>query len=177
MEYYYQNQQEGQQGQDGEQQQNGEQQQYYQNYNDGMVKQGLVRFTLCTEGCGSCSGEYAVDMMEFLDAYTESKMDTLEYQCEMIRERCVIEGLDSALERRKRNRERSRRLDGEGEAQLITLACSEAPRGSARWTLRMLADKLIELEIVDTISHESVRQVLKKHHKTLEEDVVHRGGK
>ena len=97
---------------------------------------------------------------------------------EMIRERCVIEGLDSALERRKRNREKSRRLDGEGEAQLITLACSEAPRGCARWTLHMLADKLVELEIVDTISHESVRQVLKKHHKTLEdEDVVHCGGK
>lgn len=98
MQYYYQNQyQEGQEGQDGEQQQqNGEQQQqyqqqYYQNYNDGMVKQGLVRFTLCTEGCGSCSGEYAVDMMEFLDAYTESKMDTLEYQCEMIRERCYCQ--------------------------------------------------------------------------------------
>lgn len=93
MQYYYQNQ--NQQGQqDGENQydqQQEQQQQYYEQYNDGMVKQSLVRFTLCTEGCGSCSGEYAVDMLEFIDAYTESMMDTLAYQCEMIRERCYCQ--------------------------------------------------------------------------------------
>ena len=81
---------------------------------------------------------------------------------EQIRERCVTEGLDSALERKKRSRERSRRLDGEGEARLITLACSDAPAGYARWTLHLLADKLVELEVVESISHECVRQVLKK---------------
>lgn len=81
---------------------------------------------------------------------------------EQIRERCVTEGLDSALERKKRSRERSRRLDGEGEARLISLAGSDAPEGHARWTLHLLADKLVELNIVDSISHECVRQVLKK---------------
>ncbi len=81
---------------------------------------------------------------------------------EQIRERCVTEGLDSALERKKRSRERRRRLDGEGEARLITLACSDAPEGHARWTLQLLADKLVELEVVESISHECVRQVLKK---------------
>lgn len=95
---------------------------------------------------------------------------------EQIRERCVTEGLAAALERKKRSRERSRRLDGEGEARLVSIACSDAPEGHARWTLHLLADKLVELGIVDTISHEGVRQVLKKHHQTLAKaDVVHTG--
>jgi transposase len=93
---------------------------------------------------------------------------------EQIRERCVTEGLDSALERKKRTRERTQRLDGDGEARLISLACSDAPEGRARWTLHLLSDKLVELEVVETISHECVRQVLKKHHKTLaKKDVVY----
>lgn len=93
---------------------------------------------------------------------------------EQIRERCVTEGLDSALERKRRSRERSRRLDGEGEARLISLACSDAPEGHARWTLNLLSEKLVELNVVESISHECVRQVLKKHHKTLAKaDVVH----
>ena len=97
---------------------------------------------------------------------------------EQIRERCVTEGLAAALERKKRSRERSRKLDGDGEARLVGLACSDAPQGYARWTLHMLAERLIELEVVDSISHECVRQVLKKHHQTLAEaDVVHTGGK
>lgn len=95
---------------------------------------------------------------------------------EQIRERCVTEGLVSALERKKRGRERSRRLDGEGEARLISLACSDAPEGRARWTLQLLSDKLVELEVVESISHECVRQVLKKHYKTLAKaNVVHPG--
>ena len=96
---------------------------------------------------------------------------------EQIRERCVTEGLASALERKKRSRNRSPKLDGEGEARLVSLACSDAPEGYARWSLNMLADKLVELEIVESISHECVRQVLKKHHQTLAEtNVVHTGG-
>lgn len=95
---------------------------------------------------------------------------------EQIRERCVTEGLESALERKKRSRNRSQKLDGEGEARLVSLACSDAPEGYARWTLHMLADRLIELEVVDSISHECVRQTLKKHHQTLAEaHVVHSG--
>ena len=57
---------------------------------------------------------------------------------------------------------RERKLDGKGEARLITLACSKPPRGRAAWTLRLLADTLVELQVVDAISHETVRQVLKK---------------
>lgn len=81
---------------------------------------------------------------------------------EQIRQRCVCEGLDAALERKPRSRERSRVLDGEGEARLVSLACSNPPEGQSRWTLRMLGERLVELEVVESISTETVRKTLKK---------------
>lgn len=91
-----------------------------------------------------------------------------------IRQRCVLEGLDAALERRKRSRERSRVLDGEAEARLVAVACSEPPEGCARWTLHLLADEMKRLRVVETVSHETVRQVLKKRRQALAAgDVVH----
>ena len=71
-------------------------------------------------------------------------------------------GLEAALERKKPDRVYRRRLDGEGEAHLIALACSEAPTGYARWTLRLLRDRLVKLGHVDHISHETIRTTLKK---------------
>ena len=65
-------------------------------------------------------------------------------------------------------------LDGEGEARLVSITCSELPAGHARWTLRLLGDRLVELKVVESILPETVRQVLKKRHQTLAEaDVVH----
>jgi transposase len=82
---------------------------------------------------------------------------------ERIRQRFVEEGLDAALVRKKRCRPaQERKLDGQAEARLITLACSMPPKGRAKWTLKLLAERLVELEVVQTISHETVRQVLKK---------------
>ena len=82
---------------------------------------------------------------------------------ERIRQRFVEQGLDAALARKTQARpSRERKLDGQAEARLVALACSDPPTGRARWTLRLLADKLVELEVVDTISPETVRQVLKK---------------
>ena len=80
---------------------------------------------------------------------------------ERIRQRCVLEGLEAALERRKRSRERSRVLDGEAEARRVAIACSEPPEGGARGTLRLLADALKRRRVVASVSHETVRQVLK----------------
>jgi len=61
-------------------------------------------------------------------------------------------------------------------ARLVSIACSDAPEGYARWTLHRLADRLVELNVVDSISHECVRQILKKHHQTLAEaNVVYPG--
>jgi transposase len=82
---------------------------------------------------------------------------------ERVRERFVTEGLDAALKQKARPRPpREPVLDGAAEARLIALACSATPAGRKAWTLRMLADKLVELEVVDAISHETVRRTLKK---------------
>lgn len=82
---------------------------------------------------------------------------------ERIRQRFVEEGLDAALNHKPQERpSRERRLDGAAEARLIALACSKPPQGRARWTLKLLADKLVELEVVESVSDETVRRVLKK---------------
>jgi transposase len=82
---------------------------------------------------------------------------------ERVRERFVEQGLDAALGRKKQDRpSRARALDGKAEARLIAVACSAPPPGRARWTLRLLADTLVELEVVEAVSPETVRRVLKK---------------
>lgn len=79
-----------------------------------------------------------------------------------VRERFVEEGFEAALRPRRSAYVQPRKLDGHLEAQLITLACSEAPAGHARWSLRLLADRFVALGHVEEISHETVRQALKK---------------
>jgi transposase len=82
-----------------------------------------------------------------------------------VRKQYVEEGLEAALNRRTPNREYHRKLNGEQEARLIALACSEPPEGQARWSLRLLADRLVELEVVDEeVSYQTVRRTLKKTH-------------
>lgn len=78
-----------------------------------------------------------------------------------IKERCQAEGLESALTEKPRSG-KPRRITGEIRARITALACSDAPVGHARWTLRLLADKSIELGFVDSISHNHVREILKK---------------
>lgn len=79
-----------------------------------------------------------------------------------VRQAYVEESLQAALSRKPAVRHRSRKLDGDGEARLVAIACGPAPDGRARWTLRLLADRLVELEVVDMIDKETVRQTLKK---------------
>ena len=79
-----------------------------------------------------------------------------------VRRRCVEEGVEAALGRREQVNRRPRKLDGQGEAHLTHLACSEPPEGRAGWTLQLLADRLVQCEIVDSISPETVRQTLPK---------------
>ena len=81
---------------------------------------------------------------------------------ERVRKQFVEEGLEVALERRKPRRQYLRKLDGDGEAHLIALACSKAPDGRSRWTLRLLADRMVRLEYVDEVSKDTVARVLKK---------------
>ena len=79
-----------------------------------------------------------------------------------VRERFVEESLEAALFRRRASVQRQRRLDGTEEAHLIALTCSAPPTGYEHWSLRLLADKMVELEYVEAVSHETIRQVLKK---------------
>jgi transposase len=79
-----------------------------------------------------------------------------------VKKKFVEEGLEAVLERKVPNREYERIVDGDVEAKLVALSCSKAPEGFARWSLRILADKAIELGYVENISYETVRRVLKK---------------
>lgn len=72
------------------------------------------------------------------------------------------DGMDAALNGRKRNREYDVKADGDFEAKLVALSCGKPPEGHSQWSLRLLADKMVELEYIDSISHETVRRVLKK---------------
>lgn len=80
-----------------------------------------------------------------------------------VRQKFVERGMEAALERKKQHKpSRERRLDGEKEARLIAIACSKPPEGRAKWTLELLANELIVLEVVDSISAQTVRRTLKK---------------
>lgn len=82
---------------------------------------------------------------------------------ERVRQRFVERGLEDALARKRQDKpSRERKFDGAQEARLIALACSEPPDGRDRWTMKLLADTLVELEVFDAVSDETVRRVLKK---------------
>ena len=81
---------------------------------------------------------------------------------ERTRQKCVEEGIEAALNHTRSKKMRSKTLDGAAEARLVQLACSPAPDGREQWTMQLLADKLIELEVVETVSRETVRTTLKK---------------
>ncbi len=101
------------------------------------------------------------------DATISKALDVGTATVERVRERFVQEGLEAALGRRSPRREYKRKLDGDGEAHLIALACSKSPQGSARWTLRLLADRMVALEYIDELSYQTVRRVLKKANLSL----------
>lgn len=84
-----------------------------------------------------------------------------------VKRRFVEEGFDIALDKRKADRIYTKKADGDFEAHLIALSCGDPPEGFSRWSLRLLADKAVELEYVDSISHEAVRRILKKTNSNL----------
>lgn len=84
-----------------------------------------------------------------------------------VKKKFMEEGFEAVLERRATSRVYDKKLDGDTEAKLITLCCSEPPKGFAKWSLRMLADKMVELKYVESISHVAVRSVLKKTNLSL----------
>jgi transposase len=100
------------------------------------------------------------------DVQIAEHLDVSVCTVERVRKRCTLEGITAALNPKKRPT-REPKLDGEGEARLVQIACSTPPDGRQKWTLHLLADKLVELKVVDSISHETIRQRLKKQIETL----------
>lgn len=99
---------------------------------------------------------------KWTDKFIESAYGVSLRTIERLRQRFVEEGLEAALNGKQREVFKSKVFDGEVEAKLIALRCSDAPDGYNKWTLRLLADKMVELAYVPQMSHESVRQILKK---------------
>jgi transposase len=97
-----------------------------------------------------------------LDREIAPMLETSTATVQRVRERFFRQGLDAALERSAPDRIYERSFDGRAEARLIALACSKAPQGRERWSMRLLADKAVELGIVESVSHETVRKTLKK---------------
>lgn len=97
-----------------------------------------------------------------IDRQIAPMLETSTATVQRVRERFFRQGLDAALERSAPDRLYERSFDGRAEARLIALACSEAPEGRERWSMRLLADKAVEMGIVRSVSHETVRKTLKK---------------
>ena len=96
------------------------------------------------------------------DAAIAQGLDVGTATVERVRKRFVEEGLEAALDRRQPRRQYLRKLDGDGEAHLVALACSQAPEGRSRWTLRLLAERMVALEYVGQCSKNTVHRALKK---------------
>jgi transposase len=100
------------------------------------------------------------------DAWTDEEiaehLETTRMTVQRVRQQCAAEGLDATLHRKKPTGRQFRKLDGKQEAQLIALACSKAPDGQAKWTMKLLAAKLVELKVVESIDPATVCRTLKK---------------
>ncbi len=101
------------------------------------------------------------------DRQISESLDIGHATIERVRQRFVEEGIESALSRREQKKRRDKIIDGEKEAYLIAIACSETPCGKSNWTLQMLADKMVELNYVKQVSTETIRQTLKKTNLSL----------
>lgn len=105
----------------------------------------------------SCEGQ-----MGWTDQAISEALDVSRATIARVRQAFVEQGLEAALNPQSPPEYRRRKLDGFAEAHLIALACSQPPQGRSSWSLRLLADEMVTLDYVESISHESVRQVLKK---------------
>lgn len=130
---------------------------------DALVRKGKAAALMLTRARILLKADQGETGEAWTDAQIAEALDVAPKTVFNIRRRWVEDGLEAALNRKKQSRpSRLRKLDGEAEAKLVATCCGPAPEGRARWTLRLLSDKLVELEIVDSISPETVRGTLKK---------------
>src|SRR5215210_7434740 len=128
---------------------------------DGLVSTGKSAAQTLTHARILLKADCGPDGPAWTDETISAALDVSIPTIERVRRSLVLDGFDAALQR-KPAPPRSRKLDGRQEAHLIALACSAAPEGRKRWTLQLLASTVVELEDLDGLSHETVRQILKK---------------
>ncbi len=128
----------------------------------GLVGSGIAPARMLTRARVLLKADHGEGGPGWSDAAIAGALDLNPSTVLRVRRQFVAEGLAATLERKRPDRVYERALDGEREAKLIAVACSETPEGVDRWSLRLLADELVRLEIVPAISHETVRQTLKK---------------
>lgn len=131
-------------------------------YLQGLVSKGKAAARRITRARILLGSDAAPGAAAWTDKRIVEALGVARPTVERLRKRFVMEGLQAALSRKEQKNRKPKKIDGEIEPHLIALACSKAPEGRARWTLKLLANRLVELELVDTVSHETVRQALKK---------------
>ena len=127
-----------------------------------MVSKGKAAARALTHARILLKTDEAEDGPAWTDAAVCQALDVGLCTVMRVRERFVEEGLEAALRPKPSRQAHPRKLDGHLEAQLVTLACSAAPEGRCRWSLRLLADRFVQLGHVEELSHETVRRTLKK---------------
>lgn len=128
----------------------------------GLVGSGIAPARMLTRARILLKADHGEGGSGWSDAAIAGALDVNPSTVLRVRRQFVTNDLDATLERKRPDRVYERRLDGTQEAHLIALACSETPNGADHWSLRLLADELVRLEVVSAISHETVRQTLKK---------------
>jgi transposase len=131
-------------------------------YLSGLISSGTMSARKASHARILLHADEGCDGGYFIDEDIAAILHVGRVTVERVRRRFVEEGLESALNPKPRSRHRPKKLDGEAEAFLVATACSAAPEGRKDWTLQLLADRLVECRMVDSISAEAVRQVLKK---------------
>jgi len=128
----------------------------------GLVGSGTAPARMLTRARILLKADHGEGGAGWADAAIVGALDVNASTVLRVRRQFAGDGLAATLERKRPDRVYERALDGEQEARLIALACAETPEGVDRWSLRLLADELVRLEVVGTISHETVRRTLKK---------------
>jgi transposase len=130
----------------------------------GLVGSGTAPARMLTRARILLKADHGEGGPGWSDAAAAGALDVNTSTVLRVRRQFATEGLAATLARKRPDRVYERRLDGRQEAHLVALACGAPPEGRARWTLRLLAGELVRLEVVEEVSHETVRQALKKTH-------------
>lgn len=128
----------------------------------GLVRRGKVAAAKRSRAQVLLKADAGLEGSGSTDEQVAQALEVSTRSVNRVRRAYVEEGLSAAIERQPRREQPRRKLDGAAEAHLVAVACSPPPAGQVRWTLRLLSDKLVELQVVESISRECVRQTLKK---------------